>query len=125
MSRIRVLIVDDYQPFRATVEALLELEGDFEVVAQGGSGSRAVELARDHAPDVIVTDLDMPGMSGDELARRLRESHSTARVLILTGSDVSDDVRLAHAAGAAYLRKDETADRLVDVVRELGTQSNR
>ena len=64
MSKIRILIADDHSMVRQGIKQILELEGEFTVVAQAGNGEEAVKLAKKHNPDVILMDINMPGMSG-------------------------------------------------------------
>ena len=101
----RVLIVDDEELIRDALELLLAAEG-FDVVASVGSGTEAVAGAREFDPDVVLTDLRMPGMGGIEAARRIRSDSPWTQVIILTAYD---DPALSELASAertyAYLVK--------------------
>ena len=101
--------------------ALLELEDDIIVVGRAESGEEALRLAAEHRPDVVLTDIEMPGMSGLELAGRLRDARgATPRVIILTTFARSGYLRRALDAGAAgYLLKDAPAANLAAAVRRV------
>jgi DNA-binding NarL/FixJ family response regulator len=116
-EEIRVLLVDDHGLFRAGLSALIAEEG-FDVVGQASSGEDGVRLARELAPDVIIMDLNMPGMSGVE-ATRIASVHAPAsRVVIVTvsGDDASvTDAVLAGACG--YLLKDAAVEDILAAIR--------
>lgn len=100
--------------------ALLEIEPDLEVVARARSGPEALALALTHRPDVVVTDIEMPGMSGLELAAELRRQGSPARVVVLTTFARPGYLRRALDAGASgYLLKDAPSERLADAIRRV------
>src|ERR687884_299232 len=95
---LRVLVVDDHQLFRTGLRELLAAEG-FEVDAAGG-GEQALRRVASFAPDVVLMDVDMPGMSGIETTRRLRETAPTTAVLMLTVFADDELVLQAVRAGA-------------------------
>lgn len=100
--------------------ALLEIENDFEVVAQARTGDEALTLAVRHEPDVVVTDIEMPGMTGLDLASELRSRGSTSRVVILTTFARPGYLRRALEVGAAgYLLKDAPSAQLADAIRRV------
>jgi DNA-binding NarL/FixJ family response regulator len=116
---IRVLIADDQTIVRAGFAALLAAQPDIDVVAQGGDGREAVQLAEAHRPDVVLMDIRMPGMDGIDATRRILADPANAatRVLVLTTFDVDEYVYEALSAGASgFLLKDSTADDLVSAV---------
>ncbi|MEX2504630.1 MAG: response regulator transcription factor, partial [Egicoccus sp.] len=86
-DRIRILIADDHELFRRGLRMVLEDEDDIEVLGEAGDGQAAVELAREHAPDVVVMDVRMPVLSGIEAARRVKEEEPGTKILVLTISD--------------------------------------
>jgi DNA-binding NarL/FixJ family response regulator len=109
----RVLIVDDHNFFRAGVRSVL-MEHGLEVVGEAGSGAEGIALVERRGPDVILMDLNMPGMSGIEATRRLVESGVTVPVVVLTVSSAEADVVDALEAGAAgYLLKSAPPDEIV------------
>jgi len=110
---IRVLLVDDHDLFRTGLASVLE-EQHVTVVGQATTGADAVRLARELAPDVVVMDLNMPGMTGIEATRRIFGASPPARVVMLTISDRDEDVVEAILAGACgYLTKDASVQDLV------------
>lgn len=112
----RVVVVDDQDMVRHGLRLILEL-GGVEVVAEARDGAEAVDVVAEHAPDVVLMDLRMPGMDGVEATRRIVAAGST-RVLALTTFDVDEHVVDALRAGAVgFLLKDVTSDGLVDAVR--------
>jgi DNA-binding NarL/FixJ family response regulator len=116
---IRVAVVDDQEVVRSGFAALLETQPDVEVIGVAGDGVTAVELCREHKPDVVLMDVRMPTMDGIEATRRIvLEGGESTRVLVLTTFDLDEYVYEALAAGAsAFLLKDATADALFDAVR--------
>lgn len=120
MPAIRVLLVEDQRMVLGALAALLDLEADIDVIGQAENGEDAVRLAADHQPDVVLTDIEMPGISGLELAERLREGGRRPRVIILTTFARGGYLRRALDAGAAgYLLKDAPARDLADAVRRV------
>ncbi len=109
----RVLLVDDHDLFRTGLGNLLEEQG-IAVVGQAATGNDAVRAARELAPDVVVMDLNMPGITGVEATRRIAGASPLARVVVLTISDRDEDVVEAILAGACgYLLKDASVQDLV------------
>ena len=117
LESVRVLLVDDHDLFRSGLRSLLDEQG-IQVVAEAADGETALRLARDLAPDVVVMDLNMPGMSGVETTRHLGEAAPLARVLVLTISAEDADVTSAVTSGASgYLLKDSSVQDLVAGIR--------
>ena len=117
---IRVLLVEDQTMLRGALAALLNLEPDITVVAQAVNGHEALRLAGQNAPDVIVTDIEMPLRSGLELASDLKLSNSKARVIILTTFARPGYLRRALDAGArGYLLKERPASELAEAIRRV------
>src|ERR671935_353812 len=103
---VRVLIVDDHDLFRAGLRTLLEEQG-VHVVGEASGGAEAVQLVSESTPEVVIMDLNMPGMSGVEATRQISTLAPLTRVVVLTISDQDSDVMDAIFAGACgYLLKD-------------------
>ena len=110
---LRVLIVDDHDLFRTGLRNLLE-EQAVEIVGEAASGAEAVKAVRELAPDVVVMDLNMPGMGGVEATRHISSIAPLTRVVMLTISDQDSDVMDAILAGACgYLLKDASIQDLM------------
>lgn len=117
---IRLLLVDDHPVVRAGYRNLLEQDGDMAVVAQAAAVDEACALFAIHEPDVTVTDLAMPGSSGLELIRRLRESDAQARTLVFSMHDSDRLVRRALDLGAlGFVSKSSAPECLIAAVRSV------
>jgi len=113
IASVRVLLVDDHDLFRTGLRNLLEERG-IQIAGEAGEGGDAVRLVRELAPEVVVMDLNMPGMTGIEAIRQIHGFAPLTRVLVLTISDQDDDVLDAILAGACgYLLKDASVDELI------------
>ncbi|TMK69580.1 MAG: response regulator transcription factor [Actinobacteria bacterium] len=114
---LRVLIVDDHDLFRSGLRNLLEEQG-VHVIGEAAAGQEAVQIVRELAPDVVVMDLNMPGMGGVEATRHISSVAPLTRVLMLTISDQDNDVIDAILAGACgYLLKDSSIQELMAGIR--------
>jgi DNA-binding NarL/FixJ family response regulator len=114
---LRLLLVDDHAVVRSGLANMLSARPEFEVVAEVGNGEAALQTYREHAPDVIILDVMMPGMGGLECLKRLRSEHGDVKVLMLTSSEVGEDVRAALAAGAdGYVTKTSSSAELIAAV---------
>ena len=117
LADVRVLIVDDHDLFRSGLRNLLEDEG-VQVVGEAAAGQEALNIVRDIAPDVVVMDLNMPGMGGVEATRHISTIAPLTRVVMLTISDQDNDVIDAILAGACgYLLKDSSIQELISGIR--------
>ena len=117
---IRVVLAEDQAMVLGALEALLELEPDISVVARAANGREALDAAARLAPDVLVTDIEMPAMTGLELAAALHTSHPQIRTIILTTFARPGYLRRALDAGArGYLLKDRPAAELAEAVRRV------
>ena len=116
MTKLRVVIADDQPMMRAGFKAVLEATGDIQVVAEAGDGEEAVRAAEEHAPDVVLMDIRMPGIDGIEATRRLPRH----RVLILTTFGLDQYILEALRAGASgFLLKDAPTQEVVAAVRAV------
>ena len=117
---IRVLVADDHMIVRTGIRHVLESEPGFEVVGEAANGTEALALTAELRPDVVVLDISMPGVSGLELATRLRSTGGGARVLILSMHDNAEYVLESVRAGAhGYLLKDTAATELRTAIRAV------
>jgi len=116
----RVLIADDHPAFRAGLGLLLAEVDDITLVGEAESGARAVELAQELAPDVVVMDLRMPDLDGIEATRRLSVVAPSSAVIVLTMFEDDDSVFAAMRAGAlGYLLKGAEQDEIVRAIRAV------
>jgi two-component system response regulator DesR len=119
-TAIRLLLADDQALVRGALSALLGLEPDLEVVAEVGSGDEVVPAVRAHGPDVVLLDVEMPGMDGIEATAAVRAEFPGVRVLIVTTFGRPGFLRRALQAGAAgFVVKDTPAAQLADAVRRV------
>jgi DNA-binding NarL/FixJ family response regulator len=115
---VSVVVVDDHDIFRRGLSTLLSQYGGLEVAGEASDGEKAVRLVTALAPDVVVMDLNLPGISGTEATRRLAANVPHTRVLVLTISANDRDVTEAVLAGASgYLLKDASIDEIVRGIR--------
>lgn len=120
MGMIRVIVADDHHLFRDGLARILNGYPDIEVVASVGSGEEAVTAVARYQPDVILLDVNMPGIGGVGATRQIREADPDAQILMLTVSERESDLFAAIRSGArGYLLKDATSDQLCDAVRRV------
>jgi DNA-binding NarL/FixJ family response regulator len=121
MEPVRVLVVDDHEQFRQGVEALLSAAPSIEVVGHAGDGRSAVALALDLQPDVVLMDLQMPGLNGIEATEQIVRSSPHISVLVLTMMEDEDSVFAAVRAGArGYLLKGARRREVVRSIEAVG-----
>ncbi len=115
---ISVLIADDQAVVRAGLRMIIEAQDDLAVAAEAANGAEAAEMVRTLAPDVALMDIRMPDVDGIEATRRIAESGSATRVLVLTTYGLDENVYDALRAGASgFLVKTDPPERLVDAIR--------
>jgi NarL family two-component system response regulator LiaR len=114
---ITVMIVDDHEIVRKGLLSFLEEQPHISVVGQVADGDAAVRLAEEHAPDVVLMDLVMPGMDGVETTRRIKNISPTTQIIVLTSYHQDEFIFPALKAGAiSYLLKDVTTDGLLEAI---------
>ncbi len=119
MEEISILIADDHPMFRFGLRTRLSAEPDMRVTGEAASGEEAITLAGSLAPDVVIMDLNLPGMHGIEATRRIREMHPNIAVLVVTMFD-DDSVFAAMRAGArGYLLKGAEGEETVRAIRAV------
>jgi DNA-binding NarL/FixJ family response regulator len=119
-SSIRVAVADDHPVVREGLLAMLETEPDFAIVGQAGTGPEALALVASTDPDVLLLDLEMPGLDGVGVLRRLESEGARTRVIVFTVFDTDERIIAALEAGAAgYLLKGTPRDQLFEAVRAV------
>jgi len=117
---IRIVLAEDQTLLLGALGSLLDLEDDFEVVGRAGDGDQARSLIDDQRPDLVISDIEMPGLTGLELADWLRRTHPGIKMLILTTFARPGYLRRALEAGVAgYLLKETPAEQLAGSVRRI------
>src|SRR4051812_17806731 len=120
MTSIRVVLADDHPIVRTGIRALISKAADIIVVAEVDNGADVLTQVEQLAPDVLLLDMEMPGLSGIEVAQKLKAVNSSVRVLALSAHDDEVYVRALLANGAAgYLTKEEAPELIVDAVRGI------
>jgi DNA-binding NarL/FixJ family response regulator len=121
MDKLRVLIVDDHPMFRRGLRAVLHGVDDIEVVADAHTGEEAIDVCASAQPDVVLMDINLPGMNGIEATRQVLQAQSNVRVLVLTMLEDDASVFAAMRAGArGFVLKDADADDLLRAIRAVG-----
>ncbi len=119
-ARITLVIVDDHPVFRQGLCNIFATEEDIEVLAEASSGEEALLLVHDLRPDVLLLDINLPGINGLQVASRLKADQVSTAVVLLTAYDDMEQVLHAmRSGGAAYCPKDIEPEKLVDVVRAV------
>jgi NarL family two-component system response regulator LiaR len=114
---ITVMIVDDHEMVRHGAAGYLEAQQDITVVAEAETGEQAIQLVREHIPDVVLMDLIMPGMDGVEATRRIKDASPRTQIIVLTSYHQDEHIFPALQAGAiSYLLKDVKAGELVEAI---------
>ena len=117
---ISIMIVDDHPMVREGLAAMLESEQDFQVGALAATGEEAVAIAGTAKPDVVLSDIRMPGIDGFGVLAKLKESYPDIRVLLMAGMPLKEEEARAREEGAkGYLPKNVDQDRLVAAIRTI------
>ncbi|NLD48392.1 MAG: response regulator transcription factor, partial [Clostridiaceae bacterium] len=120
MDKIRVLIADDHAMVRQGLKQILELEEDMVVIAQAPNGEEAIKLAKDHHPDVILMDINMPGMNGLQAIKEMKLGNLLSRVIVLTIHEDREYLFKTLQMGAeGYVLKDADPDVLIEAIRSV------
>ena len=120
---LRILIAEDDERLATLVEEILDGDGRFLVVGRAQTGDEAIRLAEEHAPDIVLMDIGMPGRDGSDATKAIHDRDAGQHVVIYTGSDQYGDVARADEAGAAgFLHKEAlTSPDLADALHVLHT----
>ena len=125
-KKIRIAVVDDQAVVRQGFVSLINTVADMEVIAEATNGQLAVELYREHRPDVMLIDLRMPVLSGVEAIATIRKEFPGARIIVLTTYDGDEDIYRSLQAGAqGYLLKDVFFEDLEEAIRKVHAGSKR
>ncbi|HEX7975346.1 MAG TPA: response regulator transcription factor [Anaerolineales bacterium] len=118
MSPTQVLLVDDHPVVRAGIRQLLERAPDITIVGEASDGDEALRLVKELNPDVMLLDMEMPGINGNEVAQRLQKAGSPVRILALSAHDDRQYIQELLANGASgYLVKEEVPEAIIEAVR--------
>lgn len=117
---IRLLVADDHTVLRQALAQVLNAEPDFEIVAEAADGQQAVELTRQHKPDVVILDINMPYLNGVEATREIVQMDNPPYIIILTMSEDDEQMLEAIRAGAkGYFLKNSDISQLVTAIRAV------
>ena len=117
---IKVLLVDDHELVRTGIRRLLDDYADIEVIAEAESGELAITLAREHRPQVVLMDVNMPGIGGLEATRKLTQIDTDIKVIVVTiHLDEPFPTRLLKAGASGYLTKGCAVSEIVDAIRQV------
>lgn len=118
---IRVLIVDDQPPFREAARMVVEITDGFEVAAEAVTGEESLELVDELAPDLVLMDINLPGIDGIEATQRITRDHPDVTVLVLSTYEAEEYEPRALAAGAAgFIGKSDLTPDVLESVRDTG-----
>lgn len=124
MNKLRILLVDDHTVVREGLRSLINGQADLEVVGEAADGHAACAKAMELLPDVIVMDVSMPGLSGDEATERLKRERPEVRILALTVFEDKGHLRKLLRAGASgYILKLATSEELIRAIRVVASGS--
>lgn len=119
-KKIRILIVDDHYLVRLGLATSINVESDMGVVAEASTGAQAIEAFRKHRPDLVLIDLRLPGMSGEEATTRLCREFPDAKVIMISTWEGHEDIfRCVQAGARSYLSKNVSRDELLKTIRAI------
>jgi two-component system NarL family response regulator len=125
-KKIRIMVIDDQAVVRQGFVALINTVADMEVIAEGIDGQQAIELFRQHQPDITLMDLRMPVLGGVEAIAKIRQESPGARIIVLTTFDGDEDIYRSLQAGAqGYLLKDMFFEELEEAIRRVHAGARR
>jgi DNA-binding NarL/FixJ family response regulator len=120
MDKIKVLIADDHSMVRQGLKQILELESDITVIAQAANGEEAIKLTRECKPDIVLMDINMPGINGLQAIKELKEGKTTSKVIVLTIHQDREYLFKTLQMGAeGYVLKDAEPSVLIEAIRSV------
>ena len=120
MSKINILVVDDHSLVREGIITMLSIYDDFKIIGDAESGEEAIEKIEYDLPDVVLLDINMPGMNGIETAKKILSEYSDVKVIILSMDVTQDHISEAIKAGVSgYLAKDTKKELLAEAIRKV------
>lgn len=120
MRTIRVVLADDHPVVRSGIKGLLERTGDIQVTGEAATGKEALALVQETAPDLLLLDMQLPDMSGIEVARRLQQEHPAVKILVISAHDNPTYIlELLDLGASGYLVKEEAPQAIVEAVRGI------
>lgn len=118
MSQIKVVLADDHPVVRTGIRNLLARSADIQVVGEASTGEEALRLCDTLAPDVLLLDMELPGIKGVEVAQRINQARSGTRILALSAYDDKHYIQeLLENGASGYLMKEEAPDTIIDAIR--------
>jgi len=119
-EQIRVVIVDDHARVREGIKRILVAASDIVVIGEGANGADALQLAQEQRPDVMLLDMELPVLRGDQVAQIIRDTHLRVKILAVSSYDDRSYVQSMIENGAlGYITKDEASELLVEAVRQV------
>jgi DNA-binding NarL/FixJ family response regulator len=121
MSPTRVLLADDHPVVRGGIRALLEKDGEIQIVGEASNGAETLALAETAGPDIVLLDMELPDMEGTRVARQIQQRFPQVKILALSAHDDPFYIRGVLESGAAgYLMKDEAPELILEAIRGIG-----
>ena len=124
LSTVKILVVDDYEPWRRFIASTLQKRPEFKIVGEGADGMEAIEKAQELQPDLILLDIGLPKLNGIKAALKIRDCAPKARILFFTENSAPDVAEEAMRTGNGYIVKAGAAQELLPAV-EAVLQGNR
>jgi len=125
-NKIRLVIAEDHPAVRQGIRRLLNRRGDIEIVGESDNGYDALHQVQDTKPDVLLLDLDMPGIDGVEVIRRVKQLKLPVRILVLSGYGDEDLIHLVLEQGVSgYLVKDDAPQKVGDSIRQIANRRRK
>jgi two-component system response regulator DegU len=122
VDKIHVAIADDHAMVRQGLKQILELEDDIEVIAQASNGEEALDIARKEQPDVILMDINMPGMNGLQAIKEIKDEKMPSKIIVLTIHEDREYLfKTLHMGAEGYVLKDADPNVLIEAIRSVNS----